>query len=92
MQIHKTRDLASAGLGLMFGIGGLAGTAAKKFFVDKNDSLGKRFMVGTAVTVLTLGTGTIPFLVATPGQDAQADMMAARQRVAQGRYGGLNVW
>jgi hypothetical protein len=84
---NPIRDIAGGALGAMFGLGGLAGAAAKKFLIDKNDGFGKRFAVGLATTVFTLGTGLVPFLVTSPGRDAQADMMEARQGVAQNRYG-----
>ena len=84
--ISPVRDSISALLGVATAGAGLVGTAAKKFLISPDDSFGKRFMVGLCATLMTGGAALLPYLVATPGQDAQADLQNARQNIVDGRY------
>lgn len=57
---------------------GLIGTAAKKTLIRPDDGLGKTFMVGLLATLASGGAGFWPFLLASPGLEARADLQAAR--------------
>lgn len=85
MKFSPVRDIVGGLLGAASGIG-LAGVAAKKFFIAADDSFTKKFLVGLATTVLTGGTALLPYLVTAPGQDTKADLDAARQQAVGGRY------
>jgi ABC-type thiamin/hydroxymethylpyrimidine transport system permease subunit len=84
MKWNVKRDAISAVVGVAFG-GGLIGTAVKKL-LREDASAGTRFLAGAAVGVFTLGTGLIPFWIATPGRASRAEVAAARQNIAEGRY------
>ena len=80
------RDGISAGLGVISGGVGLWGTAAKKTLIAPDDGLGKRFMVGLAATVFTGGTGFLPYIIAKPGREAEADVQHVRSQAVDDRY------
>ena len=91
MKISPVRDSLSTALGLLplaSGLPplGLVGTAFKKAFIRQDSSFSQRFWVGVAATLASAGAGLIPYLVATPGQEAKADVQATRQDVVKNRY------
>ena len=91
MKIAPIRDSISTALGLApmaSGLPplGLIGTAFKKAFISEGDSFGKRFWVGVAATIGSAGAGLIPYLIATPGREAQADVQATRGNAAADFY------
>jgi hypothetical protein len=86
MKFSAVRDITGGVLGAV-SVVGLAGVAAKKFFIAADDSFTKKFLVGLAATALTGGTALIPYLVTAPGQETQAELAAARQAAVGGRYG-----
>lgn len=78
-------DIASAGLGLMSGGVGLIGFGAKKLFTDQNSSGLRHFTVGLLTTVLTGGTGLIPYMLALPG-GTHREVQAQKQDIVNNRY------
>ena len=86
MKFSFLRDIPAGIIGAMSGGVGLAGVAAKKFFVAADDSFTKKFLVGLAATVLTGGAALIPYLITAPGQSTRAELAAARQSAVDGRY------
>jgi hypothetical protein len=86
MKFSPVRDIAGGLIGAASGGVGLAGVAAKKFFIAKDDSFTKKFLVGLAATVLTGGTALVPYLITAPGQETKAEVAAARQQAVGGRY------
>ncbi len=86
MKFSPVRDIVSGVVGAASGGVGLVGTAAKKFFIAKDDSFTKKFLVGVAITVVTGGTALLPYLIAAPGKEAKAEVAAARGGIVDGRY------
>jgi hypothetical protein len=86
VNFSPVRDTISAGVGVLFGGAGLVGTAAKKVLIAKGDGFGKRFLVGLAATFFTGGAALLPYLIATPGREAKADVQAARSNIVDDRY------
>jgi hypothetical protein len=86
MKFNAIRDITGGVLGALSGGVGLAGVAAKKFFVSADDSFTKKFLVGLAATVLTGGAALLPYLITAPGQETKAELNAARQSAVGGRY------
>lgn len=87
MKLGLVRDTAATLLSLGTAGIGFVGLGAKKFFIAADDSFTKKFLVGLAATVLTGGVALLPYLVAKPGQETQADLAAARQSSVNNRYG-----
>ena len=87
MKFKPTRDIASGVIGFLSGGVGLAGTAAKKFFIAQDDSFAKKFLVGLGTVVLTGGTALIPYLLASPGQHTKAEIQHERGNIVDNRYG-----
>ncbi len=85
MKFSPVRDISGGVLGAMSGVG-LAGVAAKKFFISADDSFTKKFLVGLGATVLTGGFALVPYLLTAPGKETQAELAAARQAAVNGRY------
>lgn len=88
MKFSAIRDIPAGVIGAASGFVGLAGVAAKKFFIAADDSFTKKFLVGLGATVLTGGTALIPYLLTAPGQTTQAELAAARRSAVDGRYDG----
>ncbi len=88
MKFSALRDIPAGIIGAASGGIGLAGVAAKKFFVAADDSFTKKFLVGLGATVLTGGAALIPYLLTAPGQGTKAELAAARQSAVDNRYGG----
>ena len=86
MKINGFRDSVSALVGFASGGAGLVGTAAKKTLINEGDSFGKRFGVGLAASLLTGGLAIIPYLLATPGGEAKADVQNSRAQSFNDRY------
>jgi hypothetical protein len=86
MKFSPIRDISSGVLGAALGGFGLAGTAAKKFFIAQDDSFTKKFLVGLGVTVLTGGAALFPYLLAKAGQETKAEIAQTRQNVVNDRY------
>ncbi len=86
MKFSPVRDIAGGLLGAASGVVGLAGVAAKKFFIAKDDSFTKKFLVGLGATVLTGRAALIPYLLTSPGQATKAEVAQARQAAVDGRY------
>jgi hypothetical protein len=65
---------------------GLIGTAFKKAFIAEDSPRKDRFWVGVAATLLSLGAGLIPYLVASPGRASKAEVQATFGDVAAKKY------
>jgi hypothetical protein len=85
MKFNAVRDITGGVFGAI-SVVGLAGVAAKKFFIAADDSFTKKFLVGLTATVLTGGAALVPYLLTSPGQETKADLAAARQAAVGGRY------
>jgi hypothetical protein len=86
MKFSALRDIPATLIGASSGLIGLAGVAAKKFFISADDSFTKKFVVGVAVSVATAGTALIPYLLTAPGQETKAELNAARRNAVDNRY------
>lgn len=86
MKFNPIRDITGGILGSLSGGVGLAGVAAKKFFISADDSFTKKFLVGLGATVLTGGVALVPYLVTSPGKETKAELSAARQAAVGDRY------
>ena len=84
IRFNPVRDTISALLGAASGGIGLGGTAAKKLFIADDSSLGKKIGVGLLATILTGGTGLIPYLVAGPG--ARREVQDSKRAIVDDRY------
>jgi hypothetical protein len=86
MKFSPVRDIVSGVIGAASGGVGLLGTAAKKFFIAKDDSLTKKVLVGIGIAVVTGGTALLPYMIAGPGKESKAEVAAARGGIVDGRY------
>lgn len=84
VRFNPIRDTISSLIGASSGFIGLGGTAAKKLFIADDSSLGKKIGVGLLATILTGGTGLLPYLIAGPG--AQHDVQAGKGPIVDNRY------
>jgi hypothetical protein len=84
MQFNALRDVASGAVGVLGGGVGLAGTAAKKFLIADDSSMGKKVGIGALATLFTGGLGLIPYLLAAPG--AKTEVQNAKQDIVDNRY------
>lgn len=84
VRFNPIRDTISALVGAASGGIGLGGTAAKKLFIADDSSLGKKIGVGLLATILTGGTGLLPYLIAGPG--ARHDVQAGKGPIVDNRY------
>jgi hypothetical protein len=90
IKFSAVRDISATALGVMIGGIGIAGVAAKKFFIASDDSTMKKILVGLAATLVTGGAALIPYLVASGGRETKADLAAARAQVVDARYNNTN--
>ena len=88
MKFSPIRDIVGGVIGAASGFVGLAGVAAKKFFIAADDSFTKKFLVGLGATVLTGGAALIPYLITAPGQSTKAELAAARDSAVNNCYNG----
>lgn len=86
LKFSPVRDLSATAIGVMFGGIGVAGVAAKKYFIAADDSRAKKILVGLTATLVTGGAALIPYLVATGGRETKAELAAARAQVVDTRY------
>lgn len=91
MKISPVRDSIATALGaapMAAGLPplGVIGVAFKKAFISDDTSFGKRFMVGFAAMIASGGAGLIPYLIATPGREAKADVQSAKANAAADHY------
>ena len=84
IRFNPIRDTISSLIGLASGGLGLGGTAAKKLFIADDSSLGKKIGVGILATILTGGTGFLPYLIAGPG--ARHEVQNAKSSIVDNRY------
>lgn len=90
IKFSPARDIAATAIGVMVGGIGVAGVAAKKYFIAADDPGTKKFLVGLGATLVTGGAALIPYLVASGGRETKAELAAARAQVVDARYDNTN--
>lgn len=84
MKFNALRDSLSGIVGILGGGVGLGGSAAKKFLIADDSSMGKKIGIGALATLVTGGLGLIPYLLASPG--AKTEVQSAKKDIVNNRY------